>query len=154
MWVHTVHGVLVLRILEWFAFPPPVAHVLSELFTMTCPFWMALHSMAQSFIELCEPFATTRLWSMKGYVPILGPYSQSYGFSTSHGQLWELGHKEGSVPKNWCFWSVVLQKTLESSLDIKEITPVNPKGNQSWIFMERTDAEAETPILWLPDAKN
>ena len=142
------------RKLEWFAFPPPVHHVLSELFTMTCPFWMALHSVARNFIVLCKPFATTRLWSMKGYVPILGPYSQSYGFSSSHGQLWGLGHKEGSVPKDWCFWSVVLQKTLESPLDIKDIKPVNSKGNQSWIFIERTDAEAETPILWPPDAKN
>ena len=62
--------------------------------------------------------------------------------------MWELGHKEGWVPKNWCFWTVVLEKTLESPLDCKEIQPVHPKGNQSWIFFGRTDAEAETPILW------
>ena len=68
--------------------------------------------------------------------------------------MWELYCKESWVPKNWCFWTVVLEKTLESPLDCKEIQPVNPKGNQSWIFIGRTDTEAETPILWPPDAKN
>ena len=68
--------------------------------------------------------------------------------------MWELDHKESWVPKNWCFWTVVLEKTLESPLDWKEIKPVNPKGNQLWIFIGRTDAEAETPILWPPDEKN
>ena len=68
--------------------------------------------------------------------------------------MWELDYKEIWVPKNWCFWTVVLEKTLESLLDLKEIKLVNPKGNQSWIFIGRTDAEAETPILWPPDAKN
>ena len=81
------------------------------------------------------------------------PYSQSYGFSSSHVWMWELDHKEGWVLKNWCFWTVVLEKTLESPLDCKEIQPVNPKGNQPWIFIGRTDAEAETPILWPPDEK-
>ena len=82
------------------------------------------------------------------------PPSQSYGFSISHVWMWELDSKESWGPKNWCFWIVVLKKTLESPLDCKEIQPVHPKGNQSWIFIERTDAEAETPILWPPDAKN
>ena len=68
--------------------------------------------------------------------------------------MWELDYKESWVLKNWCFWTVVLEKTLESPLDWKEIKPVNPKGNQSWIFIGRTDVEAETPILWPPDAKN
>ena len=68
--------------------------------------------------------------------------------------MWELDYKESWVPKNWCFWTVVLEKTLESPLDCKEIQPVHPKGNQSWILIGRTDAEAETPILWPPDAKN
>ena len=81
-------------------------------------------------------------------------YSQSYGFTSSHIWMWKLDHKEGWVPKNWCFWTVVLEKTLESPLDCKEIKLINPKGNQSWIFIGRTDAEAETPILWPPDAKN
>ena len=73
------------------------------------------------------------------------PYSQSYGFSNSCVQMWELDHKEGWTPKNWCFWIVLLEKTLESRLDCKEIKLVNPKGNQSWILIGRTDAEA--PIL-------
>ena len=68
--------------------------------------------------------------------------------------MWEVNHKEGWVLKNWCFWTVVLEKTLESPLDFKEIKPINPKENQSWIFIGRTDAEAETPIFWPPDAKN
>ena len=82
-----------------------------------------------------------------------GSYSQSYGFSSSHIQMWELDHKEGWVPKNWCFKTVVLEKTLESPLNFKNIKLVHPKGNQSWIFIGRTDAEAETLILWPPDAK-
>ena len=68
--------------------------------------------------------------------------------------MWELDHKESWAPKNWCFWTVVLEKTLGSPLDCKEIQPVHPKGDQSWIFIGRTDAEAETPIFWPPDAKN
>ena len=79
--------------------------------------------------------------------------SQSYGFSINHVWMLELDHKESWALKNWCFWTGVLEKTLQSPLDSKEIQPVNPKGNQSWIFMERTDAEAETPILWTCDAK-
>ena len=76
-----------------------------------------------------------------------GPYSQICGFSSSHEQMWVLGNKEGWVLKNWCFWTVVLERTLESPLDSKEIKPVNPKGNEPWIFFGRTDAEAEAPIL-------
>ena len=83
-----------------------------------------------------------------------GPSSQSYGSSSSHVWMWELGYKESWVPNNGYFWTVVLEKTLESPLDCKEFQPVNCKGNQSWIFIGRTDAEAETPILWPPVAKN
>ena len=83
-----------------------------------------------------------------------GPSSQGYGFSSSHVWMWELDYKESWVLKNWCFWTVVLEKTLESPLDCKEIQPVHPKRKQSWIFIGRTDAEAEAPILWPPDAKN
>ena len=83
-----------------------------------------------------------------------GPYSESYGFSSSHVWMWKLDYKESWVLKNWWFWTVVLQKTLESPLDCKEIQPVNPKGNQSWMFIGRTKAEAETLILWPPDAEN
>ena len=75
-------------------------------------------------------------------------------FSSSHVWMWELDYKESWVLKNWCFWTVVLEKTLESPLVHKEIKPVHPKGNQSWIFIGRTDAEAEAPILWPPDVKN
>ena len=78
--------------------------------------------------------------------------SQSCGFSSSHVWMWELDHKESWAPKNWCFWTVVLEKTLENPLDNKEIKPVNPKGNQSWIFIGRNDAEV--PILWPRDAEN
>ena len=83
-----------------------------------------------------------------------GPSSQSYGFSRSHVWMWELDYKERGALKNWCFWTVVLEKTLESPLECKKIQPVYPKGNQSWIVIGRTDAETEIPVLWPPDAKN
>ena len=83
-----------------------------------------------------------------------GPSSQSYGFSSNHVWMWELDYKESWMSKNFCFWTVVLEKTLESPLDCKEIQPVHPKGNQSSIFIGRTDAEAETPVLWPPDVKS
>ena len=82
------------------------------------------------------------------------PSSQRYGFSSSHVWTWELDLKESWAPKNWCYWTVVLEKTLESPLDCKEIKLVYPEGNHSWIFIGRTDADAEAPILWPPDAKN
>ena len=75
-------------------------------------------------------------------------------FANIHVWMWELDYKESWVPKNWCFWTVVLEKTLESLLDCKETQPVHPKGYQSWIFIGRIDAEVETPILWSPDVKN
>ena len=80
--------------------------------------------------------------------------SQSHGFSSSHVWMWELDYKESWAPKNWCFWTVVLEKILESSLDCKEIKPVSPKGNQSWIYFGRTNAEAEAPIIWPSDANS
>ena len=83
-----------------------------------------------------------------------GPSSQGYGFSSGHVWMWELDYKESWAPKNWCFWTVVLEETLESSFDCKEIQPVHPRGNPSWIFMGRTDPKAEIPILWPPDSKN
>ena len=83
-----------------------------------------------------------------------GLYSQSYGFSSSHVWMCELDHKESWALKNRCFWTVVLKKTLENPLDSKEIQPVHPKGDQSWVFIGRIDTEAETPICWPPDAKN
>ena len=79
---------------------------------------------------------------------------QGYGFSSGHVWMWELDCEESWALKNWCFWTMELEKTLESPLDCKEIQPVHPKGNQSWVFIGRTDAEAETPILWPPHAKS
>ena len=83
-----------------------------------------------------------------------GLYNQEYGLSSSHVQIWELGYKEGRAPKNLCFQTVVLEKSLESPLDSKEIQPVNLKGNQSWLFIGRTDAKGEAPKLWPPDVKS
>ena len=97
--------------------------------------------------------SSLNIWKFVVHV-LLKMSSQSYVFSSSHVWIWKLDYKETWVPKIWCFWTVVLEKTLESPWDFKEIKPVHPKGNQSWIFIERTDAEAETLILWLPDAKN
>jgi len=95
-------------------------------------------------------------YRLRHYFADKSPYSQSYGFSSSHVQVWELGHKEGWVLKNVCFQIVVLEKTLESPLDSKEMKPVNLKGNQPWLFIERTDAdaEAEAPVPWPPDSKS
>ena len=83
-----------------------------------------------------------------------GPYSQSFGFSSNHVWMWELDHKEGWEWKNWCFGIVVLEKALESPVDSKEFKPVHPKGNQSWMFIGWTDADAEAPVLWPPDLKS
>ena len=82
-----------------------------------------------------------------------GPSSQGYGFSSSHVRMWELDYKERQARKNWCFWTVVLEKTLENPLHSKEIQPVHPKGDQSWVFIGKTDVEAEMPVLRSPDAK-
>ena len=83
-----------------------------------------------------------------------GPSNQGYGFSCGHVWMWELDYKESWAQKNWCVWTVVLEKTLESLLDCKEIQPVHPKGDQSWVFIGRTDVEAETSVLWPPDVKS
>ena len=83
-----------------------------------------------------------------------GLSNQSYGFSRSHVWMWESDHKEGWAPKNRCFWTVVLEKILENPLDFKEIKSVNSLGNQPWLFIGRTDAKAEAPVLWLPDVKS
>ena len=83
-----------------------------------------------------------------------GLSSQGYGFSSSHVWMWQLDCEESWAPKNWCFWTVVLEKTLESPLDCKEIQPVHPKGDKSWVFIGRTDVEAKAAILWLADVKS
>ena len=105
----------------------------------------------------CESYDQPRqhIQKQRHYFANKGPSSQSSGFSSSH--VWtagELDYKQSWVPKNWCFWIVVLEKSHESPLDCKEIQPVHPKGNQSWIFIGKSDAEAETLILWLPHGKN
>ena len=97
-------------------------------------------------------FASTTNKNLNFTQMVKGSYSQSYGLSSSHIWMWELDHTEGWALKNWCFWTVVLEKILESPLGSKEIKPVNPKGNQPWVFLGRTDAEA--PILWPPHAKS
>ena len=80
-----------------------------------------------------------------------GPYSQSYGLPSGHVRLWQLDFKEGRMPKNWCLWTLVLEKTPESPLDSKEIRPVNLKGYQPWVFTGRTDTEADAPVFWSSD---
>ena len=99
-----------------------------------------------------------KLWQhiqkQRHYFANKGPSSQGYGFSNDHVWMWELDYKESWALRNWCFWTVVLEKTLESPLDYKEIQTVLPKGDQSWVFIGRIDVEAETPILWPPDAKS
>ena len=108
--------------------------------------------------DCSHEFKTLAPWQhikkQKHYFVNKSPSSQSYGFSNSHVWMWELYYKKSWAPKNWCFWTVVLEKTLESPLECKGIKPVNPKGNQPWIFIGKTDAEAETPLCWPPDTKN
>ena len=123
---------------------------LSKGWTLPCSIWMVYYSQDRHR-EICI---------MKGLCRSIfvdkDPFSQSYGFSSSHVWMWELDHKESWGPKNWSFQSVVLEKTLGSPLDSKEIKPVHPKGNQSWIFTGRFDAEAEAPIIvhlmWTADS--
>ena len=111
--------------------------------------WKTLAPCKKSYDQPRQHFKKQR-----HYFASKGPSSQVCGFSSGHVWMWELYYKESWALKNWCFWTVVLEKTLESPLDGKEIKPVNPKRNQSWIFIGRTDAEAETPILWPPETTN
>jgi len=94
------------------------------------------------------------IWALPVYFANKGLSSQGYGFSSGHVWMWALDCEESWAPKNWCFWTVVLEKTLESPLDCKDIQPVHSKGDQSWVFFGRNDAKAETPVLWPPDAKS
>ena len=123
-----------------------------------------LHS-AFFIVQLSHPYMTTgksssfhkprqHIKKQRHYFANKSLHSQSYGFSSSRVWMLELDYKESWVPKNWCFWTVVLEKTLESPLDCKDIQPLHPKGNQSWMFIGRTDVKAETPIFWPPDAKS
>ena len=99
-----------------------------------------------------------KLWQhikkQRHYFVNKGLSNQGYGFSSGHVGMWELDYKESWAPKNWCVWTVVLEKTLESPLDCKDIQQVHPKRDQSWVFIGRTDVEAEAPVFWLPDAKS
>ena len=115
-----------------------------------CGWWL------QPQIERCLLHGRKAMTNLDGVLKgrDKGLYSQSYGFSSSRVWLWELDHKEGWALKNWCFQTVVLEKTLESPMDNEEIQPVNPKGNQPWVFIGRTDAKAEAPILWPPDVNS
>ena len=99
------------------------------------------------FLEKSYDQPRQRIKKERRYFANKGPCNQGYGFSSSCVWMWELDYKENWAPKNWCFWTVVLEKTLESPLDCKEIQPVHPNGEQSWVFIGRTDAETETPIL-------
>ena len=144
----SVHGILQARILEWVAIP------FSRGIFPTQGLNLGLPHCRQILYHLSHQRSLDSILKSRHHFADKGPSSQSYGFSSSHIQTWQLDHKEGWVPKNWCFQTVVLEKTLESPLDCKEIKPVNPKGNQPWICIGRTDAEAEAPILWPPDVKS
>ena len=132
---HTVHGVLKPRILKWFA-----SHKTERCLLLGKEVMTNLDSILKSR-DISLPTKVR-------------PSSQVYGFSSSHVWMWELDYKESWALKNWCFWTVVLEKTLESPLDCKEIQPVHPEGDQSWVFIGRTDVEAETPIPGPHDTKN
>ena len=120
----SVHGIFQARVLEWVSIA-------------------SFNDQPRQYIK-----------KQRHYFANKGPSSQGYGFSSSHVQMWKLNYKESWALKNWCFWTVVLEKTLESPLDCKEIQPVHPKGDQSWVFIGRIDVEAETPVLWPPDTKS
>ena len=126
--------------------------------------WQTLFSWAQKSLKMVTETMKLKMlapWKksydaprqcikkQRHYFADKGLSSKAYGFSGSHAWMWELDHEESRVSRNWCFWTMVLEKTLESPMDCKEIQPVNPKGNQSWILTGRTDAKADTPILWL-----
>ena len=141
----SVHGILQARILEWVVMPFSRGSSWPRDRT-------GVSSIAGRFFTGDKHRQCIR--KLRHYLADKGLYSKSHGFSNNHVWLWKLDHKEDWVPKIWCFLTVVLEKILDSPLDCKKIKPVSPKGNQSWIFIGRTDAEAEAPILWLLDAKN
>ena len=146
----SVHGIFQARILEWVAIS--FSRVSSQRRDRT---WVSCIVGRRITVGATrEGQSRQHIKKQRHYFSNKGPSSQSYGFSSSHVWMWEVDYKESWAPKNWCFWTAVLEKTPESPLDGKEIQPVHPKGNQPWIFIGRTDAEAETPILWLPDVKN
>ena len=149
---NTLDGVFKARILKWFAVPfssgPRFVRTLHHdpsIFGGSATAWLSFIELDKAVVHMIRP---------RHHFANKGPSSQVYGFSSSHVWMWELDYKESWELKNWCFWTVVLEKTLESPLDCKEIQPIHPKGDQSWIFIGRTDVEAETPVPWPPDAKS
>ena len=172
-----VYGILQARILEWVAISSSSLQLEATLNTFTCREKEEIpphlhktythssqkeekHScillLLQTLVIWKESYDQPRqhIEKQRHYFANKGLPSQGYSFSSGHVWMWELDYKGSWAQKNWCFWTVVLEKTLESPLDCKEIQPVHPEGNQSWIFIGRTDTVAETPILWLPDAKS
>ena len=148
-----------------------IIHLYPIGYFLTCTsFWISffsssIYSLNKSFPEFCFysnmqcPFIFDIIFiafikKQRQYFANNGPSSQGYGFSSGHVWMWELDCEESWALKSWCFWTVVLEKTLESPLDCKEVQPVHPKGDQSWVFIGRTDAKAETPTLWPPHAKS
>ena len=111
------------------------------------------HEKTLTLWKECYDQPRQHIKKQRHYFVNKGPFSQGCGFSSGHVWMWELDYKENWVPKNWWFWTVVLERTLESSLDCKEIQLFHLKGDQTWVFIERTDVEAEIPIIWLPDVK-
>ena len=145
-----VHGILQARILEW----------VTISFSRGSSWSRDQTQVSRIGGRGFNLWATREAWprqhdkkKQRHYFARKGPSSQSYGFSSSHVWMWELDYKEMGALKNGCFWLVMLEKTRESPLDCKEIQPIHPEGNQSWIFIGRTDAEAEALVLWLPDVK-
>ena len=136
------HGIIQARILEWVAI----------FFSMgsSQPWDQTRVSLMQADTLTSEPQPRYHIKKQRCYFANKGPSSQGYGFSSGRVWMLDLDYKENWSLKNWCFWTVVLEKTLKSPLDCKEIQPVHPKGDQSWVFIGRTDAEAETPIFWPP----
>ena len=125
--------------------PPKSLQVVTAAMKLKTPApWMKSYSNLDSVLKSRDIILPTKIHLVK----------DGYGFSSSYVWMWELDYKESWAPKNWCYWTVVLEKILESPLDSKEIQPVHPKGNQSWIFIGRTDTEVETSVLWPPDVKN
>ena len=143
----SVRGISHARILEWVA--------VSFSKGSSCPRDQTqLSCLAGDSLSLSHQGSQLSTYYVYGVLYVICPHRSPLGMYTTHVWMWELDYKESWVPKNWCFWTVGLEKTLESPLDSKEIQPIHPKGNQSWIFFGKTDTEAEAPILWSPDEKN
>ena len=125
---------------------------ISNMFYFFSKYWLPKYACYWKCRSYDQP--RQHIEKQRYYFANKGLSSQGYGFSSGHVRMWELDCEEAWAPKNWCFWTVMLEKTLESSLECKEIQPVHSKGDQSWMFIRRTDAEAETPVLWPLHAKS